>query len=137
MGVLDSKTAIIAGGTSGIGACTAELFVGEGANVVIAGRRRADGEALARRLGSVASFVATDVGDEHDVRAMIDHALDRFGRIDCLFNNAGNPGRPSSIADVDMEHFDETMRVHVRGTVLGMKRAAPAMLRQGSGSIIN
>jgi len=71
------------------------------------------------------------------VKAMIDHALARFGRLDCLLNNAGNPGRMTGIADLDVEHFDEIMAVHVRGVMLGMKHAAPVMVRQGAGSIIN
>lgn len=137
MGVLDGKVAIVTGGTSGIGARTVELFAEEGAQVVIAGRRREEGEALARRLGPAASFIRTDITKEPEVKAMIDHALATFGRLDCLFNNAGNPGRMTSIADVDMEHFDATMATHVRGVLLGMKHAAPALLRQGSGSIIN
>jgi NAD(P)-dependent dehydrogenase (short-subunit alcohol dehydrogenase family) len=137
MGALDGKVAVITGGTSGIGARTAEVFVEEGARVVIAGRRREEGEALARQLGRAASFHKTDVAQESDVRAMIEHAVTTFGRLDCLFNNAGNSGQMSSIADVDMAHFDAIINTHVRGVVLGMKHAAPVMLRQGSGSIIN
>src|SRR5919109_2457086 len=137
MGVLDGKVAVITGGTSGIGARTAELFVEEGAKVVIAGRRQAEGEALAKQLGVAALFVRTDVTKDADVKALIEQALAKFGRIDCLFNNAGNPGRIAGIADIDMEHFDTVIATHVRGVVLGMKYAAPAMIRQGSGSIIN
>ena len=137
MGVLDGKVAIVTGGTSGIGARTVEVFVEEGARVVIAGRRREEGEALARRLGRAASFHKTDVAQESEVKAMIDHAVTTFGRLDCLFNNAGNPGQMSGIAEVDMAHFDAIINTHVRGVVLGMKHAAPVMLRQGSGSIIN
>jgi NAD(P)-dependent dehydrogenase (short-subunit alcohol dehydrogenase family) len=137
MGALEGNVAIITGGTSGIGARTVERFVAEGAKVVIAGRRREEGEALARRLGPAASFIRTDVAKEAEVKAMIEHALATFGRLDCLFNNAGNPGRMTGIADVDMGHFDAIMNVHVRGVVLGMKHAAPVMSRQGSGSIIN
>jgi NAD(P)-dependent dehydrogenase (short-subunit alcohol dehydrogenase family) len=137
MGALDGKVAIITGGTSGIGARAAELFVEEGAKVVIAGRRHTEGERLARNLGPAAGFVRTDVTKEADVKAMIEHALARFGRLDCLFNNAGNPGRLAGIADLDMEHFDTVIATHLRGVVLGMKYAAPAMIRQGSGSIIN
>jgi len=137
MGALDGKVAIITGGTSGIGARTAELFVEEGAKVVIAGRRRAEGDVLARKLGPAASFVRTDVTKEADIKAMIEHALAGFGRLDCLFNNAGNPGRIAGIADLDMAHFDTVIATHLRGVVLGMKYAAPAMIRQGSGSIIN
>ena len=137
MDVLKGKVAVVTGGTSGIGARTAELFVAAGAKVVIAGRRSEEGEALAKQLGAAASFVRTDVADEAAVKAMIDQALQRFGRIDCLFNNAGNPGKATSIADVDMAHFDAIVNTHLRGVVLGMKHVAPAMERQGSGSIIN
>ncbi|HZF35186.1 MAG TPA: glucose 1-dehydrogenase [Candidatus Angelobacter sp.] len=137
MGALDGKVAIVTGGTSGIGARTVELFVEEGANVVIAGRRQAEGEGLTKKLGSAASFVRTDVTNEADVKAMVEDALAKFGRLDCLFNNAGNPGRLAGIAELDMAHFDTVIATHLRGVVLGMKYAAPAMIRQGSGSIIN
>src|SRR5262249_54912387 len=137
MGALDGKVAIITGGTSGIGARTAGLFVEEGAKVVIAGRRQAEGEGLAKQLGAAAAFVRTDVTKEPDIKALIAEALARFGRLDCLFNNAGNPGKLAPIADIDMEHFDTLIAAHLRGVVLGMKYAAPAMIRQGSGSIIN
>ena len=137
MDVLKGKVAVVTGGTSGIGARTAELFVAAGAKVVIAGRRSEEGEALAKQLGAAASFVRSDVADEAAVKAMIDQALQRFGRIDCLFNNAGNPGNATSIADVDMAHFDAIVNTHLRGVVLGMKHVAPILLRQGSGSIIN
>lgn len=137
MSVLEGKVAVIAGGTSGIGARTAELFVAAGAKVVVAGRRREEGEALTKQLGPAAGFIKTDVAVDADVKAMIEHALQRFGRIDCLFNNAGNPGRADGIADTDMAHFDAIINTHVRGVVLGMKYVAPVMVRQGSGSIIN
>ena len=137
MGALDGKVAIITGGTSGIGARTAELFVAEGAKVVVAGRRQAEGESLTKALGSAAIFVRTDVTKESDIKALIEQTLAKFGRIDCLFNNAGNPGRLTSIADLDMDHFDTVIATHLRAVVLGMKYAAPAMIRQGSGSIIN
>jgi len=137
MGALDGKVAIITGGTSGIGARTAELFVAEGAKVVVAGRRQAEGESLAKALGPAAIFVRTDVTKESDIKALIEQTLAKFGRLDCLFNNAGNPGRLTSIADLDMDHFDTVIATHLRAVVLGMKYAAPAMIHQGSGSIIN
>lgn len=137
MGALSGKVAIITGGTSGIGARTAELFVAEGAKVIIAGRRQAEGEALAKRLGAAAAFLRTDVTKEADIKALIEQTLARFGRLDCLFNNAGNPGKLASIAELDMDHFDTVIATHLRAVVLGMKYAAPAMIRQGSGSIIN
>jgi len=138
MGALDGKVAVISGGTSGIGARTAELFVNEGARVVIAGRRRERGEELAAKLGTAASFIRADVTIEHHVAAMIQHAVDCFGRLDCLFNNAADVSAAGiGIADIDMQRFNAAMAVHVGGVLLGMKHAAPIMMRQQSGSIIN
>ncbi len=137
MGMLDGKVAVISGGTSGIGARTAEVFVNEGARVVIAGRRREAGEARAAKLGTAARFIRTDVSIEHDVAAMIKHAVDCFGRLDCLFNNAGDASASDGIADIDIQGFNAAIAVHVGGALLGMKHAAPIMMRQQSGSIIN
>lgn len=137
MGTLDGKVAVISGGTSGIGARAAELFVHEGARVVIAGRRRERGEELAAKLGPAATFIRADVSIEHDVAAMIAHAVDRFGRLDCLFNNAGDASDGGGITDIDIQRFNAAMAVHVGGVLLGMKHAAPIMMRQQSGSIIN
>ncbi|WP_206664805.1 SDR family NAD(P)-dependent oxidoreductase [Dankookia rubra] len=137
MGMLDGKVAIITGGTSGIGAACVELFIAEGAQVVIAARRQVEGEELARRHGQSASFIRTDVAQEADVQAMLAHCLSRFGRLDCLVNNAGTPGGAAGIAEVDIDKFDDLTNVHLRGTLLGMKHAAPVMLKQGHGSIVN
>jgi NAD(P)-dependent dehydrogenase (short-subunit alcohol dehydrogenase family) len=135
--ILARKVAAITGSTSGIGARMASLFVAEGASVVIAGRRRDRGEQLASALGEAASFINTDVAIETDVQAMIDHAVTRFGRLDCLVNNAGAGSQRIGIADAEMADFDATVAVHLRGTFAGMKHAVRAMLAQGSGSIIN
>ena len=137
MGILDGKIAIVTGGTSGIGARTVELFVEEGAIVVIAGRRSSVGDALASRLGKTASFVRTDVSSEVDIKDLIEGTVQRFGRLDCLFNNAGFGIPHRSIADLDVAEYDAIMATLVRGVMLGMKYAAQAMLRQRSGSIIN
>ena len=134
---LEGKVAVITGGTSGIGARTAEVFVAAGAKVVIAGRRQDRGERLARKLGEAASFLRTDVSLEADVKAMIDHAVDHFGRLDCLVNNAGRGSQFSTIADVDLEQFDAVIAVHLRAVLAGMKYAARVMAAQGTGSIIN
>jgi NAD(P)-dependent dehydrogenase (short-subunit alcohol dehydrogenase family) len=135
--ILAGKVAVITGSTSGIGARTAKLFVSEGASVVIAGRRHDKGEQLADALGEAATFVRTDVAVEADVEAMIHHALARFGRLDCLVNNAGAGSQRVGIADVDMVDFDATIAVHLRGVLAGMKHAVRAMITQRSGSIIN
>ena len=136
-GLLDGKVAVVTGGTSGIGARTAELFVTEGARVVIAGRRRDKGEQVAAALGAAASFIRTDVSVETDVRAMIEHAVQKFGRLDCLVNNAGTGSRYAEIANIDLEGFDAAIGVHVRAVLAGMKYAVPVMDAQGSGSIVN
>jgi NAD(P)-dependent dehydrogenase (short-subunit alcohol dehydrogenase family) len=128
MGQLDGKVTIITGGTSGIGAHTAELFAAEGARVVIAGRRIDGGEARAAQIG--ATFLRADVSVEADVQALIAGAVDRHGRLDVLVNNAGDFGTGGGVAEVDLKHFERTMAVHVGGVVAGMKHAAPVMLRQ-------
>jgi len=137
MGMVEGKIAIITGATSGIGARTAELFVAEGAKVVFTGRRMAEGAAVAARIGSGAEFVAADATSEDDWRRVIDHTLKAFGRIDCLFNNAGGPAPTGSIASVPVAGFDAAMALLVRSVMLGMKHVAPIMLRQRAGSIIN
>jgi len=137
MGMVEGKIAIITGATSGIGARTAELFVAEGAKVVFTGRRTAEGAAVAARIGSGAEFVAADATCEDDWRRVIDHTLKAFGRIDCLFNNAGGPAPTGSIASVPVAGFDAAMALLVRSVMLGMKHVAPIMLRQRAGSIIN
>lgn len=137
MGKLDGKVAIITGATSGIGLRTAEIFVEEGARIVIAGRRKAEGEAIAARLGKHCSFRQTDVTEEDRIRSLIDHAIERFGRLDCLFNNAGGPAPTGGIEDIPVAGFDAAIALLLRSVMLGMKHAAPIMRRQGSGSIIN
>jgi NAD(P)-dependent dehydrogenase (short-subunit alcohol dehydrogenase family) len=138
MGYLEGKVAIITGATSGIGEQAATLFVAEGAKVVIAGRREPEGKAVAERLGENASFIKTDVLDEVQVEEMVAHAITQFGRLDCLFNNAGGGGPPSGgIADLDMQGFDANIAINFRTAVLGMKYAAKVMQAQQSGSIIN
>ncbi|HKU07373.1 MAG TPA: glucose 1-dehydrogenase [Bradyrhizobium sp.] len=137
MGRLDGKVAVITGATSGIGLRTAEVFVAEGAKVVIAGRRITEGEALARKLGAACIFRQTDVAIEEQMKSLISLAVDKFGRIDCLFNNAGGPAQTGGIEGLEVDRFDAAMGTLVRSVMLGMKHAAPHMKRQGSGSIIN
>src|ERR1043166_5990193 len=137
MGRLNGKVAVITGATSGIGLRTAEIFVGEGARVVIAGRRAAEGEALAKQLGANCVFRQTDVTQEDQMQALIALAIERFGKIDCLFNNAGGPAQTGGIEGLEVGRFDAAMATLVRSVMLGMKHAAPHMRKQGSGSIIN
>jgi len=135
MSALDGKVAIVTGGTSGIGERIAEVFVGEGSKVVVAARRQEEGDKLAQRLGI--RFIRADVSSEDDVKAMIEHAVTAFGRIDCLVNNAGVPSPMVSITEIDAATIDALLAVNVRGVLLGIKHVAPVMLKQKSGSIIN
>lgn len=137
MGVLEGKAAVVAGGTSGIGAAIAELFIAEGARVVVASPFAEEGEALAAKLGPEARFFRADVAEEPEVKALVDFALARFGRLDCMVNNAGIAGRYKGIDELDMAQYERTLAVVLRGVVLGTKHAAAAMLRQGAGSIVN
>lgn len=137
MGKLDGKVAVITGGASGIGDATVRLFVAEGCRVVIADVQDDRGARLAEELGKSASYRHADVSQEAQVSGAIAHALSRFGRLDCLFNNAGAGGVAGPIEEIPADGFDHTMGVLLRGVFLGMKHAAPVMKRQGGGSIIS
>jgi len=137
MGKLDEKVVVITGGASGIGESTVRLFVEEGARVVIADIQDDKGRSLAEELGASATYLHVDVSQEAEVKAVIDHALDQFGSLDCIFNNAGIAGVSGPIESIPVEGFDTTIGVLLRGVFLGMKHAAPVMKRQGSGSVIN
>lgn len=137
MGRLDGKVAIVTGGTSGIGKRTVERFVEEGAAVVIAARREAEGRAIARALGTKVDFVRTDVAREADVEAVIDFTVRKHGRLDCLFNNAGCPAPVGGIETIPLDQAERAMAILFGGVLIGMKHAAPIMMRQRAGSIIN
>ena len=137
MSRLARKVALITGGASGIGEATVRLFVQEGAAVVIADIQDDRGRRLAGELGDRAAYQPTDVSREADVQAAVAEAVRRFGRLDCIFNNAGYGGVGGRVEEIPIAGFDETMGVLVKGVLLGMKHAAPVMKRQGSGSIIS
>ena len=137
MSRLKGKVAVITGGASGIGEATVRLFVEEGAAVVLADIQDARGQDLAAELGDRAAYVHADVSREADVKAAVDAAVSRFGRLDCIFNNAGYGGVSGRIEEISVDGFDETMSVLLRGVFLGIKHAAPVMKRQGAGSIIS
>lgn len=134
-GTLAGKVAVITGATSGIGETTARLFAAEGAHVALAGRSVDRGQRIAAELGEAAIFRPTDVTREAEVRALVDEALERFGRLDCMFNNAGAPAA-GTLATLTEERVDEAMRLLVGSVLFGMKHAARAMAASG-GSIIN
>ncbi|HET9435647.1 MAG TPA: glucose 1-dehydrogenase [Candidatus Limnocylindrales bacterium] len=138
---LQDKVAIITGAGSGMGRVAAQLFAGQGARVVVAEFDEAAGAETIRLVedaGGTASLVRTDVADEASARAMVDHALATYGRVDVLYNNAGvMPEADHSVVDTDVATWDRVMAVNVRGVFLGCKYAIPPMVEQGSGSIIN
>ncbi|MDE2363871.1 MAG: SDR family oxidoreductase [Hyphomicrobiales bacterium] len=137
MGLVEGKVAIITGATSGIGARTVELFVEEGARVLFTGRRQEEGEAIANRIGDKAAFLRADATLETDWKKVVAETQRRFGRIDCLFNNAGGPAPTGSITSIDVDDFDDAMALLVRSVMLGMKHVGKVMTAQKSGAIIN
>lgn len=134
---LAGKVAIITGGAGGIGKATVELFVAEGARVVIADVRDDAGQELAARLGDAAVYRHTDVGNEGDSQAAVDLAVERFGGLDILFNNAGiSCGAYPSFLDDKLDDFDRVMRVNVLGPMLATRNAARVMAAGGKGGVI-
>lgn len=137
MAELDGKVAVVTGGASGIGEATVRQFVEEGAKVVIADMQQERGQNLVDELGDAAVFVAVEVRQEEQIKAAIDTAVENWGRLDCIFNNAGFGGVLGPVEDIPVEEFDMSFDVLVRGVFLGMKHAIPIMKKQGAGSIIN
>lgn len=128
---------MITGGAAGMGRATVERFVAEGAKVVVGDVQEQRGEELARELGENVGFVRTDVAREEDVERMIALAVERYGRLDCIFNNAGYVGIMGDIDTLEIgEEYRQTVDVMLTGPLLGMKHAARVMKSQGSGSII-
>ncbi|MFZ4604927.1 MAG: SDR family oxidoreductase [Caulobacter sp.] len=132
---LNGKVAVVTGGASGIGEATARLFVAEGASVVIADVQADAGEALAAELGQ-ASFVHVDITSEAAVAAAVDHAVKRFGRLDCMINNAGFIGAIGSIRTIEAEAWRATMAALLDGVFFGVKHAARVLVKQGGGGSI-
>lgn len=136
-GRLNGKVAVITGGASGIGEGAVRRFVEEGASCVIADIQDARGQKLAEELGDAATFIQVDVSREDDVAGAVDLALSLYGRLDCMFNNAGVVGAIGPIVETDVAAFDRTMAILLRGAFLGIKHAARVMIPQASGSIIS
>jgi NAD(P)-dependent dehydrogenase (short-subunit alcohol dehydrogenase family) len=135
MGKLDGKIAVITGGASGIGRGMAELFASEGATVFVSDIQEAEGKALADSLGG--SFCACDVSDPEAVEAMIQAAVDQYGRIDILVNNAGIEGEQGVTADSSLDNWRNVMSINIDGVYHGMKYVLPVMIAQKGGVILN
>jgi NAD(P)-dependent dehydrogenase (short-subunit alcohol dehydrogenase family) len=138
---LADKVTIITGAGGGMGRVAAQLFAKEGAKVVVAEYSETAGRetvAMVEAEGGTATYVRADVSKEADAKAMVDHALAAYGRVDVLYNNAGiMPEADHSVIDTDVATWDQVMAVNVRGVFLGCTYAIPRMVEQGSGSVIN
>ena len=140
MGLLDGRRAVVTGAARGLGEAIAKAFLTQGASVVVADidetGAKATAEALARATGGTAIGVGCDVTDEQAVRALIDRAGTEFGGLDVLVNNAGIL-RNKSLAEAALSDFRDLIDVHVQGSWLGIKYAAPLLAAAGGGSIVN
>ena len=136
---LENRVVIVTGGGSGIGRATARLFSREGALVVVAEKKRKNGEETAmsiRQEGGEALFVETDISQPEQVYAMVDAARSSFGKIDILFNNAGILYF-GTVLETDLETWNTVMAVNLTGTFLSCKAVIPHLVENGGGSIIN
>lgn len=137
VGRAQGKVALVTGAASGFGAATAQLLAAEGASVVLADIQDSQGAALAEEIGPTARFQHCDVTSEHDVAGAVDTAMERFGRLDVMFNNAGIVGTVGPIDEIPLDEYEFTMAVLLRSVFLGMKHAARVMKPQGSGVILS
>jgi NAD(P)-dependent dehydrogenase (short-subunit alcohol dehydrogenase family) len=134
------KVVLITGGTAGIGRATAVAFAEQGANVVVAGRREAEGAAsvaLVEKAGGTGLFVRTDVTDEEQIAVLVSRTVEHFGRLDFAFNNAGIGGEGGAGIANTGEVFDRIMNINVRSVFFGMKHQIPAILQSGGGAVVN
>lgn len=135
-----SPVVLITGALTGIGRATALAFAREGASVVVSGRRDPAGHALAaelRALGAQAEYLRADVRVEAEVRALVDHTVERFGRLDVAVNNAGIEGQLGPLTEQSEDNFCSTFQTNVLGTLLALKHEMRVMLWQGAGAIVN
>ena len=132
MKTFENKIVLITGGNSGIGKATALAFAKEGANVVISGRRVAEGEELAKKItsaGGSALFVRTDVAREDDIVALVEKTVGIFGALHIAFNNAGTEGQFGLLTtEQTVAHYHQVCDINIRGVLLSMKHEIPAML---------
>src|SRR6201984_3409903 len=140
MNEFQGKVAIVTGGTSGIGRAAAVAYGREGARVVVAGRRAAEGEETVRLLraqGGERCFVTTDVSKAAQVKELVERTMQKFGRLDFAFNNAGIEQEPTPFLEQNEETYDRVMDINVKGVWLSLKYEIPAMLKSGGGAIVN
>jgi NAD(P)-dependent dehydrogenase (short-subunit alcohol dehydrogenase family) len=138
---LQNKVALVTGGTTGIGRDTAVLFARAGAKVVVSGRRETEGEEtsnLIRAAGGEGLFVKSDVSKSSDVQSLVQKTVEKFGRLDIAFNNAGIEGKWVPLIEQSLEDWDAVIDINLKGTWLCLKYEIQQMLKQdGGGTIVN
>ena len=137
---MSAPVVLVTGALTGIGRATALAFAREGAKVVASGRREEEGKKHAeerRSLGAEAEFRLTDVRKETEAQSLVEWTVERFGRVDAAVNNAGTEGQPGPVTEQTAETYATAFDTNALGVLLSMKHELRAMLRQGSGSIIN
>src|SRR5438309_3752610 len=138
-GKFDGKVALVTGGTSGIGKATAIAFARAGAKVVLTGRREKEGAQVVdeiKKFGGDAAFVRADVAKDADVKAMVDFAVNKFGRLDLAFNNAGVEWKGPLDQATEAE-YRRVFDINVWGVLNSMRHEIPVMLKNGGGAIVN
>ena len=131
---------LITGALTGIGRATAVAYARQGANLIVSGRHDGAGADLAKELNNLdaeAEFVRADVRHDQDMASLVDRTVERFGRLDVAFNNAGSEGTPGPVTGITAESYAATFDTNVLGTLLSIKHEFRAMKPQGGGSIIN
>ena len=140
MGRLDGKIAVITGGASGMGEATSKLFCSEGAKVVVADLQEEKGRKVVEAItqsGGQATYVQADVSSGEDVQGMVREAVDRWGGLDIIFNNAGIGFSEGRVGESAEDDWDRVIAVDLKGVYLGMRHAIPHLLARGGGSIIS
>ncbi len=140
MKTFEGKVVIVTGASSGIGQATAFAFAREGAKVILSDIQERDGVATVNAIkkeNGEAHFISCDVSSEEQVKSLVEKTIEKYGRLDCAYNNAGVEGAPSSTIECSTENWDKTININLKGVWLCMKYEIPAMLRNGKGSIVN
>ncbi|XP_057846553.1 short-chain dehydrogenase reductase 2a [Cryptomeria japonica] len=134
---LQGKVAIITGGSAGIGEATSRLFANHGAKIIIVDIEDDAGKKVADSLSPWATYIHCDVSKEQDVSAAVDMAMEKHGKLDIMYNNAGTVDNQKLSVDYDMQEFERVMNVNVKGVMHGIKHAARVMIPKRKGSIIS